>query len=65
MLRNRGWGAYAVFCWVRRQRVQICTRFIWPFTASFMGRTLGRHIRGVRRLEWLTLCPNWTPLPHT
>ena len=49
----------------RRQRVQTFTRFTSPSTSARTDWILGFQAALVWRLEWLTLLPLITPLPHT
>jgi hypothetical protein len=44
--------------------VQTCNLFGTPFTLHFTRLTFGFQIAFVFLFEWLTLCPNWTPLPQ-
>ncbi len=46
------------------QRVQAKIRRGAPFTSTVVFCTLGSQRRLVLRLEWLTLWPYATPLPH-
>lgn len=39
-------------------------RFRFPSTSRVTGWIFGTQRRLVRRLEWLTLCPNWGNFPH-
>mgnify|MGYP006975373600 CR=1 FL=1 len=50
--------------WVRRQRVQMETLRTRPAISIVAVWILGNQRRLVRRLEWLTLCPNCGPLPQ-
>jgi hypothetical protein len=47
------------------QRVQAYTRRDAPLTITEVFCTFGSQRRLVFRLEWLTLWPNATPLPHS
>lgn len=49
---------------VRRQRVQTLALRHLPFSRMVVFLTLGDQVRLVRRLEWLTLCPDWGPFPQ-
>jgi hypothetical protein len=48
-----------------RQRVQTFTDMTVPPTMVLMLRRLGRQVRRVRFLAWLTVLPKMVPLPHT
>jgi len=60
---NRLWS-YFTLLRVRRQRVHILTLLRCPLTIMVTVWTFGSQRRLVRRLEWLTLCPNWGALPQ-
>jgi hypothetical protein len=47
------------------QRVQALIRRDAPFTLTDVFWTFGSQRRLVLRLEWLTLWPKTTPLPHS
>lgn len=49
---------------VRRQRVQTLALRHLPFSRMLVFLVLGIQARLVLRLEWLTLCPDWGPLPQ-
>jgi hypothetical protein len=44
--------------------VQITIRFGFPLSVTVATWVLGRQVRLVCRLEWLTLRPKVTPLPQ-
>jgi hypothetical protein len=50
---------------LRRQRVQTDIRLGAPLTITRTFCVFGAQVRRVLRLEWLTLLPKTTPLPHT
>ncbi len=57
-------GGYLFLFNVRRQRVQRYIRRVLPSISTLTRWMLGLNCLLVARFEWLTLCPNWGPLPH-